>query len=85
MFTPSIVLLMIMNTIAASAAVFVALQASALEKGDGVPTATASFPRATGTAGDDLAQEKWNCRCSMSRFFVRTRLLREKPYLDRTA
>jgi hypothetical protein len=48
MFTPSIVLLMIINTVAASGAVFVALQASALETGDRVSASTASAPHPLG-------------------------------------
>jgi len=46
MFTPSIVLWVIMNTVAASGAVFVALQASALETGNRVSTSKASTPLA---------------------------------------
>jgi hypothetical protein len=52
MFTPSIVLLMIINTVAASGAVFVALQASALETGDRVSASTASAPHATGITAE---------------------------------
>jgi hypothetical protein len=46
MFTPSIVVWLIMNTVAASGAVFVALQASALETGNRVSTSKASTPQA---------------------------------------
>jgi hypothetical protein len=46
MFTSSIVLLMIINTVAASGAVFVALQTSALDARDRVSTSTASTPHA---------------------------------------
>jgi len=42
MFTPSIVLWVIMNTVAASGAVFVALQASVLETGNRGSTSKAS-------------------------------------------
>src|SRR5260370_8332053 len=52
MFTPSIVLLMIINTVAASGAVFVALQASALDTGDRVSASTASAPHATGITAE---------------------------------
>jgi len=45
MFTPSIVLLMLINTVAASGAVFVALQASAMETGDRVSASAASAPQ----------------------------------------
>src|SRR5260370_37593746 len=52
MFTPSIVFLMIINTVAASGAVFVALQASALDTGDRVSASTASAPHATGITAE---------------------------------
>jgi len=52
MFTSSIVLLMIINTVAASGAVFVALQASALDTGDRVSASTASAPHATGITAE---------------------------------
>jgi hypothetical protein len=52
MFGPSIVLLMIINTVAASGAVFVALQASALDTGDRVSASTASAPHATGITAE---------------------------------
>jgi hypothetical protein len=46
MFTPSIVLLMVKNSVAASTAVLVAWQVSALETGDLVSASTASAPHA---------------------------------------
>jgi hypothetical protein len=42
MFTPAIVVWLIMNTVAASGAIFVALQASALETGNRVSGSKAS-------------------------------------------
>jgi hypothetical protein len=42
MFTPSIVLLMIINTVAACGAAFVSLQLSALETGDRTSASTPS-------------------------------------------
>jgi hypothetical protein len=40
-FTPSIVFLMMLNTVAASGAAFFALQISALERRNGLPPSTA--------------------------------------------
>ena len=58
MFTPAIVLLMIINTVAASGTVFVALQAFALETGDRVSSLMASAPHATGIADDGFLRQE---------------------------
>jgi hypothetical protein len=57
MFTPSIILSMIMNTIAASGAVFVALQASALETGDR-PASTALAAQAAKIPAAGFSQQE---------------------------
>jgi hypothetical protein len=58
MFTPSIALLMIINTLAASGVVFVALQAFALETGDRISSSMASASHATGSPATAFFDKK---------------------------
>jgi hypothetical protein len=58
MFKLSIVLLMITNMLAASAAPFAALQASGSKTGHRVSSSTASAPHAAGIADDGFPQQE---------------------------